>query len=85
MSFDQNDKPENIMNDPGAAYGKPVASYGNLKTYRSQEEMEFARAREAASSSYTQRFRMLMKLIKTSVMIKNAKIISNPSIPKNNG
>jgi hypothetical protein len=49
--------------------------------YNSKEELENARALEASQSSYTERFYMLMKLIKVSSMISKAKIIKSPIIP----
>lgn len=52
-----------------------------FKTYRSKEELENARAFEASQLSYTERFHMLMKLIKVSTMISKAKIIQSPIIP----
>lgn len=54
-----------------------------LRIYNSREEMEYARAREAAQRSYTERFRLLMKLIRVSKKIRNAKIISSPAISDN--
>jgi hypothetical protein len=51
-----------------------------FKTYSSREELEDARAYEASQSSYTDRFYTLMRLIKISTMIKNAKIIHQPNI-----
>jgi hypothetical protein len=50
-------------------------------TYSNKEELENARAFEASRSSYTERFYMLMKLIKVSNMISKAKIIKSPIIP----
>ena len=52
-----------------------------IKTYNSKEELENSRALEAAQSSYTERFYMLMKLIKVSSMISKAKILKSPVIP----
>lgn len=52
-----------------------------ITTYSSKEELENARALEASRSSYTERFYMLMKLIKVSSMISKAKIIESPVIP----
>jgi hypothetical protein len=52
-----------------------------ITTYSSKEELENARALEASQSSYTERFYMLMKLIKVSNMINKAKIIKSPTIP----
>lgn len=52
-----------------------------LTTYNSKEELEKARAFEASQASYTERFHMLMKLIKVSRMITKAKIIQSPVIP----
>ena len=51
----------------------------NVTSYNSKEELELARALEASKTSYTERFYTLMKLIKVSQMINNAKIISSPS------
>lgn len=48
------------------------------KIYNSKEELENARLKEAAHTSYTERFYTLMKLIKVSKMISGAKIISSP-------
>lgn len=52
-----------------------------FKTYNSKEELENTRAFEASQSSYTDRFYILMKLIKVSSMITKAKIIKSPIIP----
>ena len=52
-----------------------------ITKYSSKEELEKARAFEASQSSYTERFYMLMKLIKVSDMIRKAKIIQSPIIP----
>ena len=52
-----------------------------ITTYSSKEELENARAFEAFQSSYTERFYMLMKLIKLSNMISKAKIIQSPILP----
>jgi hypothetical protein len=54
----------------------------DLIQYNSAKEAEDARILQAAKSSYTERFYTLMRLIKVSVMIKNAKIISAPVIPQ---
>ena len=54
----------------------------NFQTYKNNQELEEARAIEAAASTYTERFYTLMRLIKVSAMIKNAKIISSPSLPE---
>jgi hypothetical protein len=51
-----------------------------ITIYNSNEELENARALEASQSSYTERFYMLMKLIKVSNMISKAKIIKSPTI-----
>lgn len=53
----------------------------NFTTYNSQEELENSRRIEASKTSYTERFHILMKLIKVSAMISNAKIISYPKLP----
>jgi len=50
-------------------------------TYGSKEELENARAFEASQTSYTERFYVLMKLIKVSSMVRKAKIIESPVIP----
>ena len=52
-----------------------------ITTYSSKEELEKARAFEASQSSYTERFYMLMKLIKVSGMIRRAKIVNAPILP----
>ena len=52
-------------------------------SYNSKEEAESARVLEASKTSYTERFYILMKLIKVSQMISNAKIISSPQINNN--
>lgn len=52
--------------------------------YNSKEELEKARLVEAANTSYSERFYTLMKLIKVSIMIKNAKIIHNPKMIESN-
>lgn len=54
----------------------------NFQTYNSSEELEHARAVEAGNTSYTERFRTLMRLIKVSAMLKNATIISSPTLPE---
>ena len=54
----------------------------NFTIYNSKEELEKARAREASQASYTERFYTLMRLIKVSRMISNAKIIQSPNLPK---
>lgn len=52
-----------------------------ITIYGSKGDLEKARALQAAQSSYTERFYMLMKLIKVSEMIRKAKIIQSPVIP----
>jgi hypothetical protein len=52
-----------------------------ITIYSSKEELENARIREASQSTYTERFYMLMKLIKVSNMISKAKIIKSPVPP----
>jgi hypothetical protein len=52
-----------------------------IETYNSKEELENARAFEASQLSYTERFYILMKLIKVSNMISKAKIIQSPILP----
>ena len=54
---------------------------GKITKYNSKEELDNARATEASQTSYTERFYTLMKLIKVSTMIHNAKIIKSPNIP----
>jgi hypothetical protein len=48
------------------------------KIYKSEEELETARIKAAANSTYTERFYTLTKLIRISKMISGAKIISSP-------
>lgn len=48
----------------------------NLIVHSSAEKAENAQLRQAASKSYTERFYTLMRLIKISSMISNAKITS---------
>lgn len=48
------------------------------KIYKSSEELETARIKEAANATYTERFYTLTKLIRISKMISGAKIISSP-------
>ena len=48
------------------------------KIYKSSEELETARLKEAVNATYTERFYTLTKLIRISKMIGNAKIISSP-------
>ncbi len=48
------------------------------KIYKSTEELETARIKEAANATYTERFYTLTKLIRISRMISDAKIISSP-------
>ena len=55
-----------------------------VTTYNSNEELENARALQASKTTYTERFYMLMKLIKISSMISNAKIVQTPQIGYNN-
>ncbi|MEI7735233.1 MAG: hypothetical protein WCI49_07180 [Ferruginibacter sp.] len=55
-----------------------------VTTYNSNEELENARALQASKNTYTERFYMLMKLIKISSMISNAKIVQAPQIGNNN-
>jgi len=52
-----------------------------ITIHNSKEELEKARAFEASQLSYTERFYMLMKLIKVSNMISRAKIIKSPILP----
>ena len=51
-----------------------------FKIYNSKEELEKFRIKEAAQASYTERFYTLMKLIKISTVISNARIIHSPKI-----
>ena len=51
-----------------------------VKKYISKEALEEARALKASQTSYTERFYTLMKLIKVSSMISNAKILHSPQI-----
>ena len=51
---------------------------GTYKIYKSTEELETARLKEAANATYTERFYTLTKLIRISKMISAAKIISSP-------
>ena len=48
------------------------------KIYKSEEELEVARLKEAANKTFTERLYTLTKLIRISKMISNAKIISSP-------
>jgi hypothetical protein len=43
--------------------------------YSSPQEMELARLKEAAKKTYTERFHALMRLIRISSMLSNAKIV----------
>ena len=54
----------------------------NFKIYSSMLEMENDRALQASKTTYTERFYTLMRLIKVSAMIRNAKIISSPVLPE---
>ncbi len=49
--------------------------------YPSAEALENERLTQAANTTYEKRFRTMMKLIRISKMISNAKIISSPIIP----
>jgi hypothetical protein len=53
-------------------------SYKNNFFYGPPEEVEKRRMLEAINSTSTESFNMLMKLIKVSTMIQNARIISKP-------
>jgi hypothetical protein len=55
-----------------------------VTTYNSKEELENARALQASKTTYTERFYTLMKLIKVSSMLSNAKIVQAPQIGNNN-
>ncbi len=48
-----------------------------LKIYSSEAEAEKANARRAARRTYTERFYLLMELIKVSAMISSAKKIKD--------
>ncbi|MBC7654682.1 MAG: hypothetical protein H7098_09450 [Oligoflexus sp.] len=50
---------------------------GTYKIYESAEELEIARLKQAANTTYTERFYTLTKLIRISKMINNAKIASS--------
>ena len=50
------------------------------KIYKSAEELQEMRLKEATTTTYTQRFYTLTKLIRISKMIANAKIISSPRL-----
>ena len=54
----------------------------NFKSCSSSQKMEQARNVQASSTTYTERFYTLLRLIKVSAMIKNATIISSPVIPE---
>lgn len=56
---------------------------GFVTQYNSKEELERARVLEASKTSYTERFYTLMRLIKTSTMISNAKILHSPKMNDN--
>ena len=51
-----------------------------VQVYESKEALGNARIKAAAQTTYSERFYTLMKLIKISSMISNAKIISAPEI-----
>ena len=51
---------------------------GTCKIYKSTQELEIARLKEAADTTYTERFYTLTKLIRISKMIGSTKIISSP-------
>jgi hypothetical protein len=51
-----------------------------LIVYSNGEEAEKAQLREAAEKSYTERFYTLMRLIKISSMVSNAKVTKSPKI-----
>ncbi len=44
------------------------------------EKAELDLLRDGLRSTYTQRFEMMMKLIKVGIMLKNAKIVHKPQI-----
>jgi|GEM_PF-1037330 len=54
----------------------------DFKIYNNAEEADRARALQASQMTYTERFHTLMRLIKVSAMIKNAKILSSPTLPE---
>ena len=51
---------------------------GTCKIYKSTQELKTARLKEAANTTYTEKFYTLTKLIRISKMIGSAKIISSP-------
>ena len=51
---------------------------GTCKIYKSTQELKTARLKEAADTTYTERFYTLIKLIRISKMIGSPKIISSP-------
>ena len=51
---------------------------GTCRIYKSTQELKTARLKEAADTTYTERFYTLTKLIRISKMIGSAKIISSP-------
>ena len=51
-----------------------------LIVYSNEGDAAKAQLREAADKSYTERFYTLMRLIKISSMISNAKIVNFPKI-----
>ena len=50
---------------------------GTCKIYKSTQELETAKLKQAANTTYTERFYTLTKLIRIFKMIGNAKIISS--------
>ncbi len=57
-------------------------STATFKVYTNLKDAEQARAFQASQMTYNERFHTLMRLIKASAMIKNAKILSSPIIPE---
>lgn len=51
------------------------------EAYNCSQELEDARVLQASQATCTERFYTLMRLIKVSAMITNAKIISSPILP----
>ena len=62
-SYNDNDKSPEV-NEDGSA----------MRFYASQEEQELARLKEAMGRSATEKFYLLMGLMKTGAMLKKAKI-----------
>jgi hypothetical protein len=58
-NYGRSDEQLNELNEPGADYEKAITDL----------------LRERVLRSYTQRFEIMMQLIKTNIMLKNAKVI----------